>query len=108
VVEGKPENIMAIIDSLESSSKHHVFTKIVSNLIQAHHNNLDIAGAVKAYYDTRHLAAPRQSVLGHILQKCVTTNDKINIGPGTYCGLHLCIMCLPVSNQHVVTFWSRT
>ena len=77
---------MAVIHNLEST-RQQVTTRMVSNLIKAHDNNDDIAGALKAYYDTCHLAAPRLSVLGYILDKCVVNNDKVNIGPGSHCGI---------------------
>jgi len=88
-----------------------VTTKMVSDLIKTHANNGDIAGAVKAYYDTCHLATPRQSVLRLVLEKCVVANDKINTGPGEFISC-VCItilsVCLSVSGEYAVTFWSRT
>ncbi|XP_065892621.1 uncharacterized protein [Dysidea avara] len=84
---GKPGDIMTMIDDLESCGKP-VTTKIVSALIKAHCNIGDIAGALKAYYDTCHFAAPRKAVLGLVLEKCIITDDKINIGPVVNMLLH--------------------
>ena len=82
-----------MIDDLESCGKP-VTTKMVSALIKAHCNIGDIAGALKAYYDTCHFAAPRKAVLGLVLEKCIITDDKINIGPGTY---SMCVCIITVN-----------